>query len=435
MDLLNDRYELLEVISSGGMATVWRARDIRLGRDVAVKKPHPSPPGSGLEARMRREARVAAGLAHPNLVTVYDYGEENESPYLVMELVEGPTLRERMGEIGRAEAADIGSRIADGLAAIHGAGIVHRDVKPANIIMSVHGPLLTDFGIAIDLGAADDITEPGKVVATPGYAPPEVLGGAPPTPASDVYSLALVVREMFDASGEGIDDRLESALAPALSDVPDDRPSASELAEILRGESPTVVGVAAGGSTLVMEATSVAATPVPSSEGTPRVAGEATAPIWRTLSIAAVLGVALLAWIVAQASDEDGAQASPGADTTVPGSTAVESPSTTTTQMTSTTGQSSEDSVMTARERLEALLLEPPRDDFKPKEVDGLMKKVDQAIAIAESDPKRAAKELEKVVDMFDRLDDSRRSEAEALVEELAATLGLEHDGGNDEGD
>jgi serine/threonine protein kinase len=97
--LIDDRYELLEVIASGGMATVWRARDTRLNRLVAVKRPHPSPPGDPSTDRLSREARAAASLSHPNLITVYDYGSNELGPYLVMELVDGPTLQDVAGEV------------------------------------------------------------------------------------------------------------------------------------------------------------------------------------------------------------------------------------------------------------------------------------------------------------------------------------------------
>ncbi len=153
--LVDDRYELLEVLASGGMATVWRARDTRLGRIVALKRPHPAPAGSKTDERIEREARAAAGVKHPNLVTMFDTGGDEAGPYLVMELVEGPTLASPGREIGPTEAIDIGAQIADALAAVHDAGIVHRDVKPSNVILSERGPCLTDFGIASIAGATE----------------------------------------------------------------------------------------------------------------------------------------------------------------------------------------------------------------------------------------------------------------------------------------
>ena len=220
MQLVEDRYEVLEVIASGGMATVYRARDVRLDRPVALKRPHPGPPGNDLDARIEREARAAAGLNHPNVVTVYDYGSDDEGPFLVMELVDGATLQEKAADISAVEAFQVGAQLADGLAAIHAAGVVHRDVKPSNVIMSERGPMLTDFGIASFNGSGERITSPGTVLATPSYAAPEVLSGKPPTPASDVYSLALVVKHLAAGANGHVDPGVNSALELSLSDLP-----------------------------------------------------------------------------------------------------------------------------------------------------------------------------------------------------------------------
>ncbi|MGH3649907.1 MAG: protein kinase domain-containing protein, partial [Acidimicrobiia bacterium] len=127
-ELIDDRYELLEVIASGGMATVWRARDMRLDGVVALKRPHPTPDSDeAIHRRMDREARAAASLNHPNVVTVYDYGNDDEGPFLVMELAEGPTLDQVAPKIGAPAVTEIGVQLAEALAAIHAAGIVHRD--------------------------------------------------------------------------------------------------------------------------------------------------------------------------------------------------------------------------------------------------------------------------------------------------------------------
>jgi eukaryotic-like serine/threonine-protein kinase len=195
-EIVDGRYELVSVIASGGMATVWRARDQRLDRDVALKRPHPTHPDDPRHDRMLREAKAAAAIGHPNLVTVLDAGEDENGLFMVMELVEGPTLDRVAAELSHEEILKIGASVGEALAMVHGSGIVHRDVKPSNILMSEQGPQLTDFGVAFNTDA-DRMTQPGTVLATPGYAAPEVLAGEPPTPQSDVYSLGVVVFELL----------------------------------------------------------------------------------------------------------------------------------------------------------------------------------------------------------------------------------------------
>ena len=142
-----DRYEQLEVIGSGGMATVWRARDTLLGRVVAMKRPHPAPPDSEVYARFERESRMAATVSHPNLVTVFDVGADEIGPYLIMEFIDAPSLAATT--VGPDGIALIGSQIAAAVAQLHAVGIVHRDIKPANVLMAPGGAKLTDFGIAL----------------------------------------------------------------------------------------------------------------------------------------------------------------------------------------------------------------------------------------------------------------------------------------------
>ncbi len=219
-NLVDGRYQLIDVIGAGGMATVWRAQDLRLNRMVALKRPRSplSEPGTGpdgmqpngapldpsaLQARMSREMQLAASLSHPNLVTVHDAGHDDSGLYLVMELVEAPSLAEvlaRSGHLDRARTLGVGSEIADALAAVHKVGIVHRDVKPGNILLADAGAKLTDFGIAsgssADATVQTSLTVAGSVLGTFNYASPEVLAGDRPTDRSDVYSLASVVYQM-----------------------------------------------------------------------------------------------------------------------------------------------------------------------------------------------------------------------------------------------
>jgi serine/threonine protein kinase len=221
------------------MATVSRARDTRLDQLVAIKRPHPGPPGNDLAKRMEREARAAASLSHPTLVTIHDYRADADGPYLVMELVEGQTLQVAAEQVGPDQVVEIGVQLVDALAAIHRAGVVHRDVEPSNVIMSDRGPLLTDFGIALDPISARDITRPGQVVATPSYAAPEVLAGDPPTSASDIYSLAVVIAEMSGRAKLATAEDVYRVLQAARAHLPEDRPDASSFGAALRGAIPT----------------------------------------------------------------------------------------------------------------------------------------------------------------------------------------------------
>ncbi|MFF5180464.1 protein kinase [Micromonospora sp. NPDC000316] len=200
---LHDRYVLHERIGLGGMSEVWRADDEVLGRPVAVKvlagqltaDPH-------LRATIRREARAAARLTHPHVTQVYDYAEATLAggvvvPYLVMELVEGHNLADRMrsGPMPWPEAVRVAGQIAAALAAAHRIGVVHRDIKPGNVMLTDTGAKVLDFGIAA-LGGLDSRSgEP--VMGTPAYFAPERLAAGPPDPASDVYALgALLYRTL-----------------------------------------------------------------------------------------------------------------------------------------------------------------------------------------------------------------------------------------------
>ncbi|WP_183095820.1 serine/threonine-protein kinase, partial [Nocardioides stalactiti] len=197
------RYRLDSRIATGGMGVVWRATDTRLNRPVAVKVlKHEYADDPQFRTRFETEARNAAALQHPGIAGVFDYDADPDSqglPYLVMELVEGQPLSSLLAQArdnGRALDAnvvrDLLTQTADALAVAHAAGIVHRDVKPANLLVTPDRRMkVTDFGIA---RAADDaqITRTGAVMGTPQYLSPEQARGNPSTPASDVYSLGVV---------------------------------------------------------------------------------------------------------------------------------------------------------------------------------------------------------------------------------------------------
>ena len=201
--VLGGRYALRAVLGAGGMATVWRARDEVLGREVAVKVL--SPPwaaDAGFLARFEREARHAAAVSHPRLVTVFDCGVDGGTPYLVMELVTGRTLRQVLdaaGPLPAGRAAAIAAAVCEGLAAAHAVGLVHRDIKPANIILAGGEAKILDFGIARAEGSAAGTTA-GIVLGTAAYLSPEQAAGRPAGPQADLYALGCVLFEMLGVS-------------------------------------------------------------------------------------------------------------------------------------------------------------------------------------------------------------------------------------------
>src|ERR671928_1775028 len=199
--LVAGRYRLTSQIGGGGMGTVWLARDELLGRQVAVKQVLPPMNADTREAerqkeRALREGRIAARLSTPHAISVYDVAVESNQPWLVMEYLPSRSLAEVLTEDGllRVEqVAQIGAQVADGLAATHAAGIVHRDVKPANILIGqgdrVEGLVkITDFGISHASGDVT-LTQTGQITGTPAFLAPEVAQGEEPTASSDVFSL------------------------------------------------------------------------------------------------------------------------------------------------------------------------------------------------------------------------------------------------------
>ncbi|GIF52859.1 serine/threonine-protein kinase [Asanoa ferruginea] len=256
---LHDRFLLVARIGVGGMAEVWRADDTVLGRPVAVKVLDPSI-GSDTTIRIatHREARAAAGLTHPNITRVYDYGEAalphgGLAPYLVMELVEGADLASRLtaGPLPWPDAASLAAQVAAGLAAAHAAGVVHCDIKPGNVMLTATGVKILDFGIA---GLAGVTASDGVRYGTVGYLAPERLAGADPTPAGDVYSVgvllaeALVGRRPESSRGvasfpvlPGVPAALTRVGAACLAADPALRPSAAEVAAALTDLATAVV--------------------------------------------------------------------------------------------------------------------------------------------------------------------------------------------------
>jgi eukaryotic-like serine/threonine-protein kinase len=249
--LILNRYRLVERLAAGGSAEVWRARDEQLGRDVAVKRLHPHlVPDDPSRKRLTAEARAAAGLSHPVIVGIYDVDSSGESPALVMELVDGESLAARIGGEGplpAREAAAVAADVADALFHAHQRGVIHRDVKPGNVLLSRDGRTrLVDFGIAHSLSvAAERLTVTGTVIGTLHAMAPEQLSDGPITPRTDLYGLGVVLHEavtgrppypstspvaLADAQRAGppdltgVDPALAAVIAACLAFDPSDRP-------------------------------------------------------------------------------------------------------------------------------------------------------------------------------------------------------------------
>jgi eukaryotic-like serine/threonine-protein kinase len=229
--MLKDRYRVVRLLGRGGMASVWLGQDDMLDRPVAVKVLSDAIASDpAFVARFRREAKVAAGLWHPNLVGIYDYAEVDERPYLVMEFVPGEDLGARLARGSQVDCGRLAEELLDAVAHIHGVGILHRDIKPQNIVITPEGGTkLIDFGIALPADATS-LTQTGLVLATKRYAAPEVMAGEAATERSDLYSCGIVLRSCL----WNYDPRLRSLVARLASRDPRDRPvsAAEALAEL-----------------------------------------------------------------------------------------------------------------------------------------------------------------------------------------------------------
>lgn len=269
--VLGNRYRLIELVGRGAAAGVYRGADESLGREVAVKLFNRESADSELIARQQAEIRILASLNHPSLVTLFDAGSESsdsggERKYVVMEYVAGPDLRSliREGPLDMAQVAGLGADLASALDYVHSHGVIHRDVKPGNVLLFEPGgragtsrwrAKLADFGIA-RLLEEERLTGTGKTVGTAAYLSPEQALGEALTGASDVYSLGLVLLECFTRQVEFPGNHVESGIARLQRDPvipeslsrgwqqvlarmtarrPEDRPSAADVSAILRG--------------------------------------------------------------------------------------------------------------------------------------------------------------------------------------------------------
>ena len=200
--IYKNRYQVIGSIASGGMAQVFRATDLTLMRPVALKVLHPELSiDSNFVERFRREAQAAANLSHPNIVPVFDWGEENGAYFIVMELVEGTSIAGLLYDeptMSPSRAASISSQVAAALAVAHRSGVVHRDIKPGNILITEDGAVkVTDFGIAQAIATEDHLTAEGSVMGTATYFSPEQASGSMVDGRSDIYSLGVVLYELL----------------------------------------------------------------------------------------------------------------------------------------------------------------------------------------------------------------------------------------------
>ena len=323
--LLADRYELLEPIGHGGMADVWRALDVRLDRPVAVKLLRTDLAAQPtFRARFESEARLAAGLGHPNVVTVHDSGEHDGVPYIVMEHVTGPTLAAVLadGALRPDRAARLATQILGALGAAHQRGIIHRDVKPANVLLAPGDVAkVADFGIAKTLEGTT-LTATGMIIGSASYLAPEQLAGEAATPASDLYSVGVVLYEMLSGRRPFPGDtpmavayavhtanpaplsevapaaprQIVAVVERAMAQRPEDRfPDAAAMTAALR--TPDTAGVAQ--TTVLLRA------PSPPTQTQTAVA----APVWsarRWPWVVLAAGVVLLVLVLAALGDDGG---------------------------------------------------------------------------------------------------------------------------------
>jgi serine/threonine-protein kinase len=368
-DVLADRYALTRFLGRGGMGSVWAAQDEVLGREVAVKVLNVVHAPADALTRFRREARLLAGLAHPHIVTVYDFGADDERAWLVMELLPGPTLQGLLTDGGPPPieaVATYGSQCASALSAAHGFDVIHRDIKPANLMLAGDGRcLVLDFGIARlaepDGTTVTALTEAGMLVGTAPYVAPELVQGGPPTQAVDTYALGAVLFTLvtghppFEAEtalltlaqhvhapvphplAERPDTpaALDELIVDLLAKDPSSRPTAEQAAlrlDVLDIEPPDL------GRTLVLPVQSTPATRVMSPPPPPAPAEDTpSSPVRPRRRLAAAAGLALGAALAALAivwavSADNGDQAPP--PSTAHGSGTSTTRSTTTTSST-----------------------------------------------------------------------------------------------------
>jgi serine/threonine protein kinase len=264
--LIAGQYRLTERIGRGGFAVVWRARDERLAREVAAKEilfaPHfTEEQREELRERTRREARAAARIAHSGVITVYDAVVHDGSPWIIMEFVRGRSLNEIVrtdGPLPPERAALVGLRLLDALRVAHAAGVLHRDVKPGNVIIDGERVVLGDFGLATIEGDPD-LTQPGIVMGAPAYTAPERARGEPAVAASDLWSLGATLFYAVEGSRAFEGPNANAVLHAVLTAEPARAPHAGPLAAVLDGLLRTDVAGRMGAAAAAELLTSITA--------------------------------------------------------------------------------------------------------------------------------------------------------------------------------
>ncbi|XUL85837.1 serine/threonine-protein kinase [Streptomyces galilaeus] len=348
--VVDGRFELESRLGGGGMGTVWRARDLLLHRYVAVKEVRPPDldlaeydPGAAemLRQRVLREARALARVEHPNVVTIHHIvdGGEGTYPWLVMELVQGGSLADRLerGPMAPAEAARLGSGVLDALNAAHAAGVQHRDVKPANVLLRTDGrPVLTDFGIAA-IRDATALTATGSIIGTPDYMAPERVSGHSGGPAADLWSLAMMLYVAVEGHHplrrgttlatlaavlqEEVPPPVRAgSLTPVLSCIlvrdPAARPDAGTVGRMLAAAAAQPVARGPETTSYPLAPPAPAVLPVlPTTDNMQAVRRRGRPAVAVASSVVGVLLIGTLAWKVLPGgnSDDKGASTSPGA--------------------------------------------------------------------------------------------------------------------------
>ncbi|MGE5828116.1 MAG: protein kinase domain-containing protein [Micromonosporaceae bacterium] len=324
---LGGRYRLDHLLGSGGTSEVWRGFDTVLDRPVAVKILAQTVAG---DRRIRAEAQAAARVAHPNVAVVYDYGEEVDDhgghvPYVVMELLRGQVLAARLreGRLPPELALIVGAQVAAALAAAQAYGLVHRDIKPGNVMLTQAGAKVVDFGIAAPIGRLDDADLNEPIMGSAAYVAPERLAGAPVTAASDVYALGVLLFRMLTdelpwqvssaaelvhahVSGEpaalpeldGVPPTVGGLVAACLSRKPHERPSAAEVATVLAAAAGIPVPVSENpAEPLNLDLVTMSTAPVLPGPSAAGARGSAPRPARRTTLVAISAAVVLIAGV------------------------------------------------------------------------------------------------------------------------------------------